>query len=569
MILVCQGYGLDGRVSAAKLALTWENVVMGYNFAGGAGGDQEWLLPPDPREWLPAGHLAWAMRAAVAQMDLTPLVAWYRADGQGKKAYHPALMVALIMYCYCKGIRSARAIEMATWDDVGARVLAGNLHPDHATVARFVSRHEGPLKGLLVQSLAACARQGLVSVDVVAGDGTKVKASASMAANATAEQLEIEIGELEALLAAEVDTWFAQAQAADAAEDALFGGGGPDGGAAGPGAGGATVTLARLTDKIVRRRKARGRLDAQAAGWQAQATAAHQDKIARLERRVARHQAAAAAKAAAAAARAADYQARAAAKAAAGSRKRPDGRIPVPPEAHVVVRRERAAAAKAGQALDQARARPATAGTPAKPPKANTTDPGSGVMPAKNGGFGQLRNVQALAGKHQVIYAITTHANPTDTGALHPLLAAGRANLDAAGRCEAMGKALFDAGYASDGNFTTACEPELYVAITKEARQTGRLADGKAPATMKDSWQQMAAKLDTPQGKALYRQRAGIIEPVFAQLFARLGRHLHYRDTKADLELHLWAASHNLLKAIRAQARQTATSPPDRLALAS
>src|SRR5499433_888631 len=144
--------------------------------------DQLFLLPPDARDWLPAGHLAWAMLEQAGRMDLAPFVAWYRADGQGKKAYHPRLMVALIMYCYCKGIRSSRAVEMATWDDVGARVLAGNVHPDHATVARFVTRHEGPVKGLLVQSLVVCAAQGLVSVEVVAGDGTKVKANASMAA---------------------------------------------------------------------------------------------------------------------------------------------------------------------------------------------------------------------------------------------------------------------------------------------------------------------------------------------------------------------------------------------------
>jgi hypothetical protein len=235
--------------------------------------------------------------------------------------------------------------------------------------------------------------------------------------------------------------------------------------------------------------------------------------------------------------------------------------VPVPPEAHVVARRERAAAAKAQQALDQVLAQRATAaGAPGKPPKANTTDPASGVMPAKKGGFGQLRNVQAIAGAHQVIYAIATHDNPTDTAALHPLLQAGRANLDAAGIREKIGAALFDAGYASEDNFTTECEPDLYVAITREARQTGRLRDGRKPATMKDSWRQMAARLDTPQGKALYRRRAGIIEPVFAQLFARLGRDLHYRDTKADLELHLWAASHNLLKAIRAQTRQATTT---------
>ena len=70
---------------------------------------------------------------------------------------------------------------------------------------------------------------------------------------------------------------------------------------------------------------------------------------------------------------------------------------------------------------------------------------------------------------------------------------------------------------------------------------------------MMESWEQMAARLDTPEGKALYKQRSAIIEPVFAQLFNRLGRHLNYRGTKAGLELHLWAVSHNLLKAIAAR----------------
>ncbi len=541
---------------------------MGYNFAGGSGGDQVYLLPPDPREWLPGRHLAWAVREQVSGMDLAPFVARYRADGQGEKAYHPRLMVCLVMYCYCKGIRSSRAIEMATFDDVGARVLAENLHPDHATVARFVTRHEQEVKGLLVASLVACARQGLVSVDVVAGDGTKVKADASMAANATAGQLEIEIAELEALLAAEVDAWFAQAQAADAAEDALFGEGENDGGA-GPGAGGATMTLARLTDKIVRRQKAKARLDAEAAARQAQAEAEHAGKITRLERRTAARRADAERLAAEADAKVEDYQRRAAAKAAAGSRKRPDGRVPLPADRHIAVRRARQAAERASTALEQAKAAPAAPDEPGRPPKANTTDPASRVMPLKKGGFDQLCNAQALASKHQIILAIATHGNPADTGALHPLLAQGRANLDAAGIREAIGKALFDAGYASDDNFTTTSEPDLYVAVTKEARQTGRTRDGKQPETMKPSWQHMAARLDTPEGKALYKRRAGMIEPVFAQLFSRLGRDLHYRDTKVDLELHLWAASHNLLKAIRAQARQIATSPPGKLALAS
>ena len=81
---------------------------MRYNFAGGSDGDQVFLLPPDPRDWLPEGHLAWAARRSVRELDLAPFLAAYRADGQGSTAYHRGMMVALIVYCYCKGIRSSR-----------------------------------------------------------------------------------------------------------------------------------------------------------------------------------------------------------------------------------------------------------------------------------------------------------------------------------------------------------------------------------------------------------------------------------------------------------------------------
>ena len=156
-----------------------------------------------------------------------------------------------------------------------------------------------------------------------------------------------------------------------------------------------------------------------------------------------------------------DYQRRAAAKAAAGSPKRPDGRVPVPADRHTAVRRARQALATAEQALEQAKAAPAVPEGPARPPKVNTTDPASRVMPLKKGGFDQLYNAQVIAGKDQVILAIATHDNPVDTQALHPLLRKARASLDAAGIHDRIGKALFDAGYASDGNFTTACEPDL------------------------------------------------------------------------------------------------------------
>src|ERR1700727_1512385 len=192
-------------------------------FVGGDVPEQSYLLPPDVREWLPAGHLAWALRDMTAQMDLWGFRGWYRADGQGRPAYDPAMMVTLICYCYCKGIRSSRAIEAATFDDLGAGVICGNTHPDHSTAARFLARHQDAVKGLLVASVTACARQGLVSVDVVAGDGTKIRASASASANAAAGALDEQIAGLEKVVAAEVDAWIAQARAEDAIQDALPG----------------------------------------------------------------------------------------------------------------------------------------------------------------------------------------------------------------------------------------------------------------------------------------------------------------------------------------------------------
>jgi hypothetical protein len=192
-------------------------------------------------------------------------------------------------------------------------------------------------------------------------------------------------------------------------------------------------------------------------------------------------------------------------------------------------------------------------------------------MPLKKGGSGQLYNVQALAGRRQVIAAIGTHDSTVDTAALQALLAAGAANLAAAGIADTIGKALFDAGYASEDNFTAGCDAELYIAVTRESRQTGKTSDGTAPPSAQPGWQAMAARLDTPEGQALYKRRKAIIEPVFAQLFARFGRTLNYRGDMVTTELHLWAAVHNMLKAIRARAsrEQRARQGAARLAAAA
>jgi transposase len=539
---------------------------MAYNFTGGGDGDQVFLMPPDPRDWLPPGHLAWAMRRAAGELDLAPFLAAYRADGQGKTAYHPRMMVALVMYCYAKGIRSSRAVEMATFDDVGARVICAGLHPDHATCARFVTRHKEPLKGLLVQSLVACAREGLVRVDVTAGDGTKVKANASMAANVTAEQLGLDIAGLEELLEAEVAAWIEQAAAADAAEDALFSAGDD----AVPPAGGTPAGAARTrtAGKLARRRAAQAKLAAQARARQEQAEAERAGRIAKLAAEKDRLQARAAGELARGQAKVARYDQRAAAR-AAGSAAWPRGRRPGPAGQQRDVRAARDAAARAAAKLDAALAAPAAAAVPARPAKANTTDLASRVMPLKKGGYDQLYNLQALAGRGQVILAIGTHPSTADTTALHPLLEQGAANLAAAGFSDTIVKALFDAGYASEDNFTAPCQADLHVAVTRESVQAGQQPGGTAPLPARPGWQAMAAKLATPEGQAIYKQRKAIIEPVFAQLFARFGRTLHYRGDMVTTEIHLWAGVHNTLKAIRARARRERQATAKVLALAA
>src|SRR3954466_10188904 len=92
--------------------------------------DQELLLPPSLREWLPEGHLAWFVIDAVARLDLAAFYAAYRADGHGRAAHDRAMMVALLLYAYAIGERSSRRIERGCVEDVACRVIAANQGPD-------------------------------------------------------------------------------------------------------------------------------------------------------------------------------------------------------------------------------------------------------------------------------------------------------------------------------------------------------------------------------------------------------------------------------------------------------
>src|SRR5437762_2713576 len=149
--------------------------------------EQELLLPPSLRDWLPEGHLAWFVIDAVAAFDLSRFYAVYRVDGHGRPAHDPAMMVALLLYGYAIGERSSRRIERRRVEDVATRVICANQAPDHTTIARFRQRHEAALAGLFGEVLALCAEAGLVSVGLIAIDGTKVHANASQHANADYE----------------------------------------------------------------------------------------------------------------------------------------------------------------------------------------------------------------------------------------------------------------------------------------------------------------------------------------------------------------------------------------------
>ena len=174
--------------------------------------EQGYLMPPSLKEWLDEGHLAWFTIDAVSQMDLSEFYSAYRNDGWGAAAYDPSMMVAVLLYAYCRGIRSSRKIARALEEDVGFRVVAANQQPDFRTICRFRAEREEDLERLFVQVLRLCQEAGVVKLGVVALDGAKVAANAALDANRSYEAIEEEVRRM-----------LAEAKKVDAEEDALFG----------------------------------------------------------------------------------------------------------------------------------------------------------------------------------------------------------------------------------------------------------------------------------------------------------------------------------------------------------
>jgi transposase len=229
--------------------------------------DQQLLLPPDLRGWLPEGDLALFVSDVVDELDLSAIYAAYEGgEGRGQPPYHPAMMVKLLLYGYCIGTASSRKIERATYRDVAFRVLAGDQHPDHDSIAEFRKRHLGALAEVFVQVLRLCQAAGLVTLGHVALDGTKMKANASKHKAMSYGRME----ETERRLEAEVHALLEQAQQVDAAEDAQYG----------PGRRGDELPaeLARRESRLTKIRAAKAALE-----QEAKAQAAHEAEAARAK----------------------------------------------------------------------------------------------------------------------------------------------------------------------------------------------------------------------------------------------------------------------------------------------
>jgi transposase len=181
--------------------------------------DQLLLLPPDMTHWLPQEHLVYFIQDLVGQMDLSAIYASYDGSKGGYPAYHPEMMVALLIYAYCVGIASSRKIEKATHELIPFRVLTADQHPDHDTIAEFRCRHLEALAALFIQVLRLCQKAGLVKIGHVSLDGTKVRANASKHKAMSYTRMEKSVVELEA----EVKRLLAEAEATDEAEDQRYG----------------------------------------------------------------------------------------------------------------------------------------------------------------------------------------------------------------------------------------------------------------------------------------------------------------------------------------------------------
>jgi len=181
--------------------------------------NQMFLLPPSLKDWLPEGHLAYFVSDLVDQLDLSAIEQVYEREERGYPPYHPRMMVKVLLYAECVGVRSSRKIEKRLVEDVAFRVLGAGNTPSFRTIAEFRSRHLKELAGLFAQVLTVCWKSGLVSLKHVALDGTKIRANASKHKAMSYGRMK----ETRARLEKEIEERFRSNERLDEEEDRKFG----------------------------------------------------------------------------------------------------------------------------------------------------------------------------------------------------------------------------------------------------------------------------------------------------------------------------------------------------------
>jgi transposase len=395
---------------------------------------------------LPPEHLARFVVDTIGVLDLSAFHARYGA--KGGQPYDPALLLGVLFYGYVTGVFSSRKLERATYESIPFRCIAGNLHPDHDTLAHFRRTFLAEIQEAFVQILLVAQQVGVLELAVASQDGTKVHANASKSQAVSYQRLV----ELEPQLQAEVAALLALAEQAEQQE-----------------------LLAGLTvEGELARRQARLEQSALAKAV--------------LEARAAER----------AAAEQAEYEAKVAERAAQAARtgKPPRGTPPTPP----------------------------TPGPRAKD-QYNFTDPDSRVMKnSTDAGFDQHYNAQLVVDQASLLVVGTALSNhPNDQGEVAP-------TLDAISLVVGTPTAVaLDAGFFSAANIRACTERGIdpYIVPGREAHQrtlAGLLApppdpppEGASPPV------QMAYKLRTPEGRAIYRARKHTVEPVIGIIKEVLG----------------------------------------------
>src|SRR6201987_2672003 len=181
--------------------------------------EQDLLLPPSLRDWLPEDHLAYFVFDVVDQLDLRTIECVYEEEERGQPPYHPAMMTKILLYGYCIGVFSSRRIQKKLVEDVGFRMLGAGNEPDFRTISDFRKQHLAALQGLFDQMLQIALQAGTMKLGRVVLDGSKVKAQASKHKAMSYGRMQ----EDEKRLRAEVKRLLEQAERVDAEEDAHYG----------------------------------------------------------------------------------------------------------------------------------------------------------------------------------------------------------------------------------------------------------------------------------------------------------------------------------------------------------